>query len=437
MIIDVHGHLAPYGEAGGGPPSLRDPEAAIAAKRELGIGLTVIGSPAGGGSMEPGTGRSAGARDAGRVRAHNELMGDLADRFPESLRAYAYLDPFGGPAMLEQAAELLKDARFVGLMVNSSVDGEYLGSPRAEEFFALAEETGAPVLVHPPADPVGMGGVRDRGLVEHLVRPCDVTVGVGTVVTGGWLERHPGLRLIAAAGGGSLSLLGRKLDLAVAGRGRADGPGVEDRTPPSALLRRVHVETSCPSAHQLAANLSVFGAENVLFGSDAPPVMDGLRPLVDLVSGPVLAERERALVCSGNARRLFGLAPGADASTVTGPAAGPDQAVRAELTMTVRPGGGAEFERAWAGVARWTADHPGCLGQALCRVSTRPLVYVITSDWTSESAFRAFEGSAQQDRVTAPLRGLRESARQEIRPLVGTAPARRTVARGGRDVSGG
>ncbi|CAL9562949.1 hypothetical protein SUDANB151_04652 [Streptomyces sp. enrichment culture] len=437
MIIDVHGHLAPYGEAGGGPPSLRDPEAAIAAKRELGIGLTVIGSPAGGGSMEPGTGRSADARDAGRVRAHNELMGDLADRFPDSLRAYAYLDPFGGPAMLEQAAELLEDARFVGLMVNSSVDGEYLGSPRAEEFFALAEETGAPVLVHPPADPVGMGGVRDRGLVEHLVRPCDVTVGVGTVVTGGWLERHPRLRLIAAAGGGSLSLLGRKLDLAVAGRGRAAGTLVEGRTPPSALLRRVYVETSCPSAHQLAANLSVFGAENVLFGSDAPPVMDGLRPLVDLVSGPVLAERERALVCSGNALRLFGLHPGADSSPGTGPAAGPDQAVRAELTMTVRPGGGAEFERAWATVARWTADLPGCLGQALCRVSTDPLVYVITSDWSSEPAFRAFEGSAQQDRVTAPLRGLRESARQEIRPLVGTAPSRRTVARDGTDVSGG
>ncbi|OMI89378.1 hypothetical protein BSZ07_15170 [Streptomyces sp. M1013] len=433
MIIDVHGHLAPYGETGGGPPSLRDPEAAIAAKRELGIGLTVIGSPAGGGSMEPGTGRSAGAQDAGRVRAHNELMGELADRFPDALRAYAYLDPFGGPAMLDQAAELLKDSRFVGLMVNSSVDGEYLGSPRAEEFFALAEETGAPVLVHPPADPVGIGGLRDRGLVEHLVRPCDVTVGVGTVVTGGWLERHPGLRLIAAAGGGSLALLGRKLDLAVAGR---DGSGL-GRTPPSALLRRVHVETSCPSAHQLAANLSVLGARNVLFGSDAPPVMDGLRPLVDLVSSPVLGERERALVCSGNARRLFGLPADADAAAPrTGPAAGGARAVRAELTMTVRPGAGPEFERAWESVARWTAELPGCLGQALCRVSTDPLVYVITSDWTSEPAFRDFEGSAEQDRVTAPLRGLRESARQEIRPLVGTAAARHTAAPGGAGVPG-
>ena len=43
MFVDVHGHLAPYGEAGGGPPSLRDPEAAIEAKRALGIGLSLLG----------------------------------------------------------------------------------------------------------------------------------------------------------------------------------------------------------------------------------------------------------------------------------------------------------------------------------------------------------------------------------------------------------
>jgi predicted TIM-barrel fold metal-dependent hydrolase len=49
-----------------------------------------------------------------------------------------------------QAAGTLDHEAFVGLIVNSSVQGEYLDSPRADDFFAMAAELDAPVFLHPP-----------------------------------------------------------------------------------------------------------------------------------------------------------------------------------------------------------------------------------------------------------------------------------------------
>lgn len=313
-FIDVHGHLAPLGETGGGPPSLRDPGAAIEAKRALGVELTIIGSPVGAGSMLPGSGVDNYAQPVDQVRAHNEAMGELVDHYPEALRAYAYLDPFGGDAMLDQAVDLLGDRRFAGLIVNSSVRGDYLGSPRAGDFFAMVAETGAPVLLHPPAEPAGTPGLVDLGvgLVEHIARPCDVTLGVASIVCAGWLERYPDLQLIAAAGGGGLAVLSEKLDLAL-GRppgGNGGRPRLTGR--PSDSLRKVLVETSCPSRSQMLANLRAFGPRNILFGTDGPPLMDGVAGIVDLVGTPLadglIDEASVDAIARDNAIRLFDLA---------------------------------------------------------------------------------------------------------------------------------
>ncbi|WP_219825401.1 amidohydrolase family protein [Nonomuraea typhae] len=304
MLVDVHGHLAPPGERrSGGPPGLHDPEAMIEAKLALGIDLTIIGSPVGAGSMLPGTGAANYRQDAATVRGHNEALAELARRHPAHLRCYAYLDPFGGEAMLRQAADLLAEPEFVGLIVNTSVEGRFLSSPGADDFFALAAETGVPVLLHPPAEPVGTEAILDLGpgLVEHLGRLNDVTMGVAALVCSGRLERHPGLQLIAPGGGAALALLPEKLDLAMAprpGRGH-DGPA--RRWLPSDSMRRLLVDTSCPNAAQLRANLEVFGPGQLLFGTDAPPLMSELTRMVELVSAV------EAGVLSANAARVFGL----------------------------------------------------------------------------------------------------------------------------------
>jgi heme-degrading monooxygenase HmoA len=58
-----------------------------------------------------------------------------------------------------------------------------------------------------------------------------------------------------------------------------------------------------------------------------------------------------------------------------------------------------------------------------------PTTFVITTEWESGDAYRRFEVSPEQDELTAPLRELRESARQVVYDVVadvesnGAAPA--------------
>lgn len=92
--------------------------------------------------------------------------------------------------------------------------------------------------------------------------------------------------------------------------------------------------------------------------------------------------------------------------------------VRAELTMTVRAGDAAEFERRCALVRDWVRRQPECLRQTLCRADADEPTYVIVSDWTDRAAFRRFETSAEQDSMTAPLRELRKTVQMRLLTVV-------------------
>nr|WP_042191263.1 amidohydrolase family protein [Kibdelosporangium sp. MJ126-NF4]CEL19954.1 2-amino-3-carboxymuconate-6-semialdehyde decarboxylase [Kibdelosporangium sp. MJ126-NF4]CTQ97178.1 2-amino-3-carboxymuconate-6-semialdehyde decarboxylase (EC 4.1.1.45) [Kibdelosporangium sp. MJ126-NF4] len=308
MLIDVHGHLGPLGEKpGDGPPGLHDPDGMIERKARAGITMTIIGTPVGAGDMRPLPGLDNFTQTADQVKAHNELMGELVSAYPEHLRSYVYLDPFGGEAMLAQAAELLAEWQYVGVVANTSINGEYLDSPKAADFFAAAAEWDKPVLLHPPAVPVGADSLAQLGfgVVEHVGRYCDVTAGLAAILSAKWLEQYPSLRLIAAAGGGALALLLEKIDMAARRqRGRQPGDPL-----PSSKIGSIYVETSNPSRHQLAANVAALGADKVLFGTDAPPVLDNIETATGAVrSADFLTEEQRELIHWRNAAELFELA---------------------------------------------------------------------------------------------------------------------------------
>ncbi|HEX3784202.1 MAG TPA: amidohydrolase family protein [Pseudonocardiaceae bacterium] len=235
MTIDIHGHVTspelfkrfPM------PPSLADIDGMIEQKAKLGIDTTIVGSPVGAGTMVPVPGLDNYAQSADAIDSFHEWVAETVRAHGNHLRGYVYLNPFADDDSLSRAAKRLAQEEFVGLIVNTSVRGEYLGSPDADQFFALAAETGSPVLLHPPAEPVGASAMHGHlGLIEHIARPCDVTSGVASILFAGWLDKYPTLKLIVANAGGALSLLREKLDLAqqraMAGgppNGRPGGPG--------------------------------------------------------------------------------------------------------------------------------------------------------------------------------------------------------------------
>jgi heme-degrading monooxygenase HmoA len=92
--------------------------------------------------------------------------------------------------------------------------------------------------------------------------------------------------------------------------------------------------------------------------------------------------------------------------------------IRAMLTMKVKAGREMDFEQAWSVVAEQTRRAPGNLRQALLRDPRDTRTFVVSSDWESQEAFSRFERSDSQDRLTAPLREMRESVKMTLYHLV-------------------
>lgn len=303
MITDVHGHVTPPEllKKFPMPPVLGDVDGMIERKAALGITTTVVGSPVGYGTMLPVPGNDNYAQSPGDLaRFHEWVAGTVRDK-AGALTGYVYANPFSA-GDVARAAEWLREEEFTGLIVNSSVRGEFLDDARTDDFFAMAEESGAPVLLHPPAMPVAAGAMKKVGAIEHVVRPCDITMGVAAILLAGRLRRFPGLKLIAPNAGGALALLREKLDMAQ----RRDSAGdTVDGPPISEQLRCLYVDTATPSLPALRAALEVFGPDRLLFGTDSPPLATSLDTALALVDQLGLSEVDRAKVLGGNAAGLF------------------------------------------------------------------------------------------------------------------------------------
>jgi predicted TIM-barrel fold metal-dependent hydrolase len=321
MTIDVHGHIAhpdllkkyPM------PPSLADVDGMIESKLAAGIELTIVGSPTGAATMAPVPGMSPYDQPLDGLRAFHDWLAGVVDEHRAHLRAYAWCNAFGDERSLAEVAKTVRDGGFVGVIANTSVRGEYLDSPRADDFFDMIAELDVPILLHPGADPAASQGVRDYGMVEMVGRSCDVTMGLAAIVLSGRLEKHPRLRIVAGSSGGALGLLGRRLDFAWQPRHWAGGrPGAggaptglhaapRTQTRPSELMRRIYVDTTADGRWPLAINEEAFGPGQLLFGTDSPPVPVDYQQKIDEVRAMPLDEAQTSAILRDTAVDLFGL----------------------------------------------------------------------------------------------------------------------------------
>lgn len=231
----------------------------------------------------------------------NDLQGEIADAAPGRFHAFVHL-PYHDRGKAEAELRRLEDdPRFVGVTLASNINGAYPGAELEWLWPALCERD-FPVFVHPVA-PAGAQSPISLPLVHF---PSDTTVFASTLILSGVMERYPALKVILAHYGGSLSVLGSRLDM-IAHPHFPSHMGADLPQRPSAYVRRFYVDTAqgFDSAAFVAA-LEAFGASHLLYGSDYflldTPWRDDLNRFLDpRLEGLGLGEAVRA----GNARSLL------------------------------------------------------------------------------------------------------------------------------------
>lgn len=245
------------------------------------------------------------------ARQANRAVRELVDQAPERLQGLG-LVPLQHPALMVEALEhAVLECGLLGVEIGSfaATPGEAqttveLSDPRLEDFWARAAELDALVFLHPFG--CSLDERLDRFYLANTVsQPAENAVALSRLIFGGVLDRHPGLRVLAAHGGGYLpTSLGRS-DRAWKVRPEAQ----RCAEPPSSYLRRLYFDSLVHSPAELRALVAAAGPDRVLLGSDYPFDMGSDDPVADLEAAGLPAAEEE-LISAGNAAAL-GLRPAA------------------------------------------------------------------------------------------------------------------------------
>ncbi|MCZ4585972.1 amidohydrolase family protein [Rhodococcus opacus] len=178
-----------------------------------------------------------------------------------------------------------------------------LSDPRLDSFWARAAELHALVFLHPLGCTVETSRLDAWYLDNVIGQPLEHAIALSHVIFSGVLDRHPGLRLLAAHGGGYLpTYLGRSDH---AWQVRSDARTCE--RPPSDYARELFYDSLVYTGQGLRHLVEIAGAGQVLLGTDYPFDM-GVTDPVQRLDAAGLDPADRDLVAAGNAARL-GLLP--------------------------------------------------------------------------------------------------------------------------------
>jgi aminocarboxymuconate-semialdehyde decarboxylase len=209
------------------------------------------------------------------------------------------------PALAARQVADVTAGGLAGVEVPASVGGRYLGDDFFAPFWEAAEAAGALVFIHPTTRGFGLPALDGYYLWNSVGNPLETAVTAAHLAMAGVLERHPGLRVLLAHGGGALPVVRGRLRRAFAVRPEA---AARLRSGPDAALRRFYYDTVTHDQDLLAGLIAYVGPRQVLLGSDRPFDMGTDRP-VEEVRALALGEAEH-LVLGGNAAGLLGAADG-------------------------------------------------------------------------------------------------------------------------------
>jgi aminocarboxymuconate-semialdehyde decarboxylase len=238
------------------------------------------------------------------VAWHRVLNDTLAAWCRENAARFGFIASVPLPAAEAAAAELARVVQIgaVGVMVPANVEGTNLGELKLGPFWAKAEELRLPVILHPVMATPAPRAMK-FALAQSVHYTFDTTLGVGSLLFSGVLDRFPRLELVLAHGGGAYPYLAGRLDIMHARMDRQAQGDVAARAP-SEYLSVLAYDSIVHSAKSLRFLADLVGVDRLLLGTDYSFPPADLDPLASLRAAGFGDGHAQAIACD-NVRRIF------------------------------------------------------------------------------------------------------------------------------------
>ncbi len=236
-------------------------------------------------------------------RLVNERLAEIVASHPDRFVALGTV-PMQEPQLAVAELEYcMNELGFRGLEVGTNVRKAELSDERFNPIWAKAEELGAIIFLHPSGF-TDTSRLKEHFLTNVIGNPLDTTFALSHIVFGGVLERYPGLKFVAAHGGGYLGHYPARMDHAYKVR-----PECHDhiKRPPSYYMKKIYFDTMVFGEPQLEHLVNLWGADHVVIGTDYPYDMGWYKPVDFVNGGKSLTRAQKDQIIGGNAAKLLGL----------------------------------------------------------------------------------------------------------------------------------
>jgi predicted TIM-barrel fold metal-dependent hydrolase len=235
----------------------------------------------------------------------NEKLAEFCAQHSDRFAAFASLALQYPDVAVQQLETAMKKFNLRGAAIGGNVAGEAFADPKFHPVWAKAEELGAVLFIHPLGTPELAKKLAGSGnLTNTIGYPLDTTIALEHLIFEGTLDQFPGLKIVAAHGGGYLPSYAARSD-----HGCFTSPQncpVELKKKPTEYLNQLYFDSLVFTPEALRHLVAQVGASQILLGSDHPfPWED--HPVDHVFATSTLNDEEKIAILGGNAARLFGM----------------------------------------------------------------------------------------------------------------------------------
>ena len=241
------------------------------------------------------------------VKIQNEKLAELCASKPDRFAAFASLTLQAPDLAVQELETAVKKQGLKGAAIGGIVDGVEFSDPKFHPVWAKAEELGVPLFIHPQGVPELDKRLSGNGWLANTIGyPLETTIALSHLIFEGTFDRFPGLKVIAAHGGGFLPSYADRSDHACLVGPKGCNPDIKLKKQPTEYLKQIYFDSLIYSPEAIRHLAAQVGAGQIVLGSDYPYPWQ-LHPVDHIFASTSLSDDEKADILGRTAAKLFNL----------------------------------------------------------------------------------------------------------------------------------
>src|SRR3979490_561298 len=241
------------------------------------------------------------------VKIQNEKLAELCASKSDRFAGFASLALQAPDLAVQELETAVKKQGLKGAAIGGNVDGTAFSDPKFHPVWAKAEELGASLFIHPQGVPELNKQLAGNGwLTNGIAYPVETTIALSHMIFEGTFDKFPGLKVIAAHGGGFLPSYADRSDHVCLVNPGGCNPEIKLKKAPTEYLKQIYFDSLVFTPEALRHLAAQVGVGQIVLGSDYPFPWQ-LQPVDHIFASASLSDDDKADILGRTAAKLLNL----------------------------------------------------------------------------------------------------------------------------------